>query len=83
MFSSTKILMQANKNVVLQINFVTNVNKIGENLKWQIKTYEQKKLQYNGLSSNFWCLAEKVADTVGIPGFIDVLAVFIKQKQKG
>lgn len=36
-FSSTKILTQSEKNVVLQINSMSNAKKIWEELKWHIE----------------------------------------------
>lgn len=37
MFLTTKILMQANKNTVLQVNSVSDTKKIRDKLKWHIK----------------------------------------------
>lgn len=40
MFFFIKILIQTNKNTVLQVNFMINIKKITKNLKWYIKTNE-------------------------------------------
>lgn len=37
LFSSIKISIQVNKNATLQINFVSGVKKIREELKWYIE----------------------------------------------
>lgn len=51
-----------------------------KNLMWHITKDECQALQYSCLSINYWCLAETVADITGVPGFVDVLALFIKQE---
>ncbi len=81
LFSSTKILTQVNKNAVLQVNFVSDAKKIREELKWYIEKSEWLRLGRSRLSCNYWCLAGTAADKASVPGFIDVLAVFIKQEQ--
>ncbi len=40
LFSSTKILTQADENVALQVNSVSSAKKIREELKWYIKKTE-------------------------------------------
>lgn len=37
MFSSTKALIEANKNTTLQVNFINDAKKIMEDLKWHIR----------------------------------------------
>ena len=81
MFSFTKTLTQDNKNAALQINFVSGAKSITEDMKWHVKKYECIKLRHSQLSSNYCCLAETAANKAGVPGLIDALAVFIKQKQ--
>ncbi len=81
LFSSTKILIQADKNTALQVNSVSGAKKIREELKWYIEKSERLRLGYSRLSCNYWCLAGTAADKAGVPGFIDVLAVFIKQER--
>lgn len=44
MFLSTELLLQANKNTILQVNLVSNTKKIGKELKWHIRRNEQRKL---------------------------------------
>ncbi len=78
LFSSTKILTQADENAALQVNSVNGAKKIKEKLKWYIKKSERLRLGHNRLSCNYWCLAGTAADKAGVPGFIDALAVFIK-----
>lgn len=47
MFLSTQILMQTEKNVVLQVNFVNDIKKIRVELKWHIEGNEQVILQHS------------------------------------
>ena len=70
LFSSTKILTQANKNAALQVNSMSGAKKIKEKLKWYIKK--------NNWLRNYWCLAKTAVDKAGVLGFIDALVVFIK-----
>ena len=46
-FSFTKILTQADKNAILQVNSISDVKKIREELKWYIKRSKQLKLGYS------------------------------------
>ena len=46
-FLSIKILMQANKNIALQLNSLSNIKKFKKDLKWHIEKNKQVKLQYN------------------------------------
>lgn len=57
---------------------MSDVKKIGEELKWPIKTNEQKRLKYNGLSSHYSYIVETIVDHVNVSGFINILAIFIK-----
>ena len=50
-------------------------------MKWHLGKNECRRLQYSCLSTNYWCLAEIAADKAGVPGLVDALAVFVKQKQ--
>ena len=81
MFSSAKTLTQADRNATLQINSVSGAKKIMEDLKWHFRKDESQRLQYSCLSTNYWCLAETVADKADDPGLVDALAVFIKQER--
>ena len=81
MFSSAETLTQANQNAALQVNLVSGAKKIMEDLKWHFRRDECWRLQYNCLSTNYWCLAKTAADKTGVPGSADALAVFIKQEQ--
>lgn len=78
MFSFTKILIWANQNVKLQINFLSKAKKIMEDLKQYLKKNERRKLYYSYLSTNYQCLAKTIADKAGVPGFVDALVIFIK-----
>ena len=60
---------------------MSGAKKIKEELKWYIERSERLRLKHSRLSCNYWCLAETAADKAGIPGFIDALAVFIKQER--
>ncbi len=55
--------------------------KSGKSLSSILRRVSGLKLGCSRLSCNYWCLAGITADKVGIPGFIDALVVFIKQKQ--
>ena len=81
MFFSTETLTEADKNAALQVNSVSSAKSITEDLKWHVGKNKRIRLQHSRLSSNFWYLAETVADKAGVPGLIDALAVFIKQEQ--
>ncbi len=81
LFSSTEIVIQADENTALQVNSVGGAKKIREELKWCIERSERLRLGHSQLSCNYWCLARTATDKAGVPGFIDALAVFIKQKQ--
>ncbi len=81
LFSSLKILTQADENAALQVNSVSGVKKIREELKWYIEKSERLRLGHSQLSCNYWCLAGKAADKASVPGCKDALAVFIKQKR--
>lgn len=72
--------MQADKKRVLQDYSVTDVKKIVKELKWYIKKNKHVRLQHSQLNSNHFWLAEIAANKAGVPGFIDRLVVFIKQK---
>ncbi len=80
LFSSTKILTQADENAALQVNCVSDAKKIKEDLKWYIEKSERLKLGHSRFSCNYRCLAGIAVDKSGVPRFIDVLAVFIKQE---
>lgn len=43
LFLSTKVLTQANKNAILQVNSVSDIKKIKKDLKWHIERNEQVK----------------------------------------
>lgn len=47
MFSSTVILIQADKNAVLQVNSVSSAKKIRKEFKWYIERSEQLKLRHS------------------------------------
>ncbi len=53
LFSSTKILTQANENATLQVNSVSDAKKIREKLKWYIERREQLRLGHNRLNYNY------------------------------
>lgn len=50
---STEMFMQANKNTVLEINFVNSAQKIREEFKWYIEINKHKKLQHSEINSNY------------------------------
>ena len=52
-FSSTKILIQASKNTILQINFINCAKKIRKELNWYIEKNERLKLRHNQLNYNY------------------------------
>lgn len=58
-----------------------DVKKNREELKWHIEKNEWEKLQYSRFSSNYWYLAKTIVDKAVVPGFIDILVIFIKQEQ--
>ncbi len=47
LFSSTKVLTQANKNAALQINSVSDTKKIKEELKWYIEKSDRLKVEHS------------------------------------
>lgn len=51
-FLFTKILIQADKNAVLQVHSVKGAKKIREDLKQHIKKNKQVKLQHSQFKSN-------------------------------
>ena len=53
MFSSIEILIQVDKNTILQVNSMNDAKKIKEELKWYIKRNEQVRLHYSQLGSNY------------------------------
>ena len=81
MFFSTETLTEADKNAALQFNSVSGAKSITEDLKWHVGKDERIRLRHSRLSSNYWHLAKTTANKAGIPGLIDALAVFIKQKR--
>lgn len=52
-----------------------------KDLKQQFEKNECWKLQYSCLSTNYWYLGEIAVNKAGILKLIDVLSIFIKQKQ--
>lgn len=78
-FSSTKIVTQAHNNTVLWINCISGTKKIKKELKLYIERSKWLKLRHIWLSYNYCCLAMIMAEKAGIPRYIDVLMVFIKQ----
>ena len=52
-----------------------------EDLKLYIRKDERIRLWHIWLSSKYKCLVEIVVDNTNVPGLIDALAVFIKQKR--
>ena len=60
---------------------MSDIKKIREELKWYIEKSEELKLGHCQLSYNYWCLARTAVDKTGVLGFIDTLAVFIKQER--
>lgn len=79
-FFSTKISNQANQNTILQMRSVNSAKKIIKDLKWQLIKDKHQRMQCNYLSINYWCLAETIVNKAGISGFVNVLAMFMKQK---
>lgn len=77
-FFSSKTLIKANNNVILQINFVSNTKKFRKNLKQLVKKTGYISLQYNQLSSNNLYLVEITTNNANILRLIGVLVVFIK-----
>lgn len=80
MFLSNKILIYINKDAILQVNSMSNIKKIGEELKYHIKRNKKIRLQHSQFSSNYPCLAEIAVDKTGVSKFINTLVVFIKQE---
>lgn len=76
--SSTKRPIQVDKNAILQINSMSDVKKIREELKWHIERNKWVRLRYGWLNCYYGCLAKTIADKTGVPEFIDVLILFIK-----
>ena len=60
---------------------MSDAKKIREELKLYIEKSGWPRLKHSQLSYNYWCLTGRIADKAGILGFIDALAVFIKQEQ--
>ena len=60
---------------------MSDTKKIREELKLYVEKNKRQKLGHSWFSCNYWCLAKIAADKASIPGFIDRLVVFIKQKQ--
>lgn len=81
MFSFIKTLIHINQNTTLQINSVSSIKKIREDLKQHFRKYKCQRLQYSCLSTNYQCLAETIANKANVLKLIDVLAVFIKQER--
>ncbi len=53
LFSSTKILTQANENAPLQVNSMSDAKIIKKELKWYIEKSERLKLGYSRLNCNY------------------------------
>lgn len=81
MFLTIKLSTQVDNNIVLQVNSINDAKKIGKELMWYIGRNEQERWQYSRFSKNYWYLAETIVDKLDVPGFINLLAVFIKQEQ--
>lgn len=78
---STTILTQVNKNAILQVNSISSVKKIKEELRQYIEKSEQLSLKYSQFHCNYWYLIRIAANKADILGFINKLAVFIIQNQ--
>lgn len=81
MFSSIKILTLDNQNSKLNLNSINYVKKIFKVSNWHLGKQKYQKLQYNFLSTYYWCLAKTTPDKTGISGVINRLTVILKQKQ--
>ena len=77
-FASAKILIQANQNAKLRINSISGAKKIIVDLKWHFGIGKHWRLQYNCLSTNYWCYTETAADKASVPRLVGALVVFIK-----
>lgn len=76
MFSFTKTLIQADQNITLQVNLISNTNKIMKDLKWHFKIDECQKLQQSFFSTKYWYLAEIIVNKASISRLVDFLAIF-------
>lgn len=81
MYFSAKTLTQANQNTKLQVNSVSYIKNIIEDLQQHLEKNKCQKLQYSCLSTDYQLLLEIAVHKASVPGFIDSLAMFIKQEQ--
>jgi hypothetical protein len=71
---------QTNNDIRAQVSMPARIQNL-THIGWTVDLTQRKKLRLRGLNTHFWRTATEMASWINIEGFIDALAVFVRESR--
>jgi hypothetical protein len=76
----TRYTTQANEDIRAQVSVPARMQNL-THIGWTVDLTQRKKLRLRGLNTHFWRTATEMASWINVEGFIDALAVFVRESR--